>query len=55
MFHYFYLGFNSEPDMVSYVSERNDKYLFAVTFMNESISNFTYKLRFSYAPRVKLR
>ena len=41
--------------MENYVSAQNDKYLFGVTFVNESISNFTYKLRFSYAPRVKPR
>lgn len=39
--------------MVTFVSERSDKYLFGVAFLNESVSNFTYELRFPYKPRAK--
>ena len=49
----FYKAFGYEEDMVNYVSERSDKYLFGVAFLNESVSNFTYELRFPYKPRAK--
>jgi hypothetical protein len=39
--------------MVDYLSEHEDTYLFGVGFLNESVGNFTYKLRFPYKPRIK--
>jgi hypothetical protein len=37
--------------MVNNLTTYNEDYLFGVSFLNDSLTNFTYKLRFSYAPR----
>ena len=46
-----YLTFAEENEMVKHVTKNNENFLFAAAFLNESINYFTYKLRFSYAPR----
>lgn len=46
-------GFENEPDMIDYLKDPVHLYerLGGVSFHNDSLNNFTYAIRLSYAPR----
>jgi hypothetical protein len=37
--------------MVNFINKNSDEYLLGISIMNESITNFTYKLRFPHSLR----
>jgi hypothetical protein len=45
------LAFKSEEEMISYLAKDYKYKIFGVAFLNDSITNFTYQLRFPYSPR----
>ena len=45
-------GFSTQQEMIAYMSEDYASKVFAVEILNnDSVSHFTYKLRFPYSPR----
>ena len=44
-------AFQTEIDMINYLKKDFEYKVFGVSILNESISNFTYKLRFPNTPR----
>ena len=46
----FFQAFNTEQEMVAYLAKEINYKLFGVSILNDSVQNFTYKLRFPYSP-----
>lgn len=51
MFLFKFKAFRTENEMVQYLAKDFNYKLFGVAVLNDSVKNFTYKLRFSYSPR----
>ena len=45
------IAFKTEEKMVNFINENSDNYLLGISILNESIANFTYKLRFPHSLR----